>query len=105
MGLDEIYFWANTIKDWKKLLADDYYKQLIVDSLKHLTEKNKITVFAFVIMPNHIHLVWKLSEMNGKELPHASFNKFTAHEIIKDLKHRHQKMLPHFKVNEQERNY
>lgn len=26
--LDEIYFWTNTIKDWKKLLINDNYKQL-----------------------------------------------------------------------------
>ena len=60
MDLDEIYFWTNTIKDWKKLLINDNYKQLIINSLEYLTEKNKITVYAFVIMPNRRHLVWKL---------------------------------------------
>ena len=56
-------------------------------------------------MPNHIHLIWKLLEKNGKEMPHASFNKFTAHEIIEDLKKYHPQVLSVFKVEEKERQY
>lgn len=105
MDLGEIYFWTSTVKDWKKLLIQDTYKQWIIDSLKYLVEKNKITVYGFVIMPNHIHLVWKLNELNGKESPHASFNKFTAHKIVAHLKNNHQSVLSLFKVDEQERQY
>ena len=36
-------------------------------------------------MPNHIHLIWKLKAMNGKELPSASLLKFTAHQFRKQL--------------------
>lgn len=42
-------------------------------------------MFSFVIMPNHIHLIWRINEMNGEESPHASFLKFTAHEFKKML--------------------
>lgn len=37
-------------------------------------------------MPNHIHLIWKIKEANGKESSHASFLKYTAHEFKKLLK-------------------
>ncbi len=43
--------------------------------------------------------------MNGKEMPHASFNKATAHLIVKDLKNNHPVVLSHFKVEEKEREY
>ncbi len=33
-----------------------------------------------------MHVLWKMSALNGKEMPNASFNKFTAHSIIADLK-------------------
>ena len=36
-------------------------------------------------MPNHIHLLWQMLEMNGKETPAGSFAKFTAHEFKKSL--------------------
>ncbi|GAA5037096.1 transposase [Marivirga lumbricoides] len=105
MSLGEIYFWTCTIKDWKKLLARDKYKQIITDSLKQLVDKGLITLYSFVIMPNHIHLVWRLNKLNGKEMPHASFNKVTAHLIIKDLKENHHKVLPYFQVKEKERQF
>ena len=44
-------------------------------------------------------------DKNGKEMPHASFNKKVAHEIVKDLKLYHTQVLPFFKVNEKEREY
>jgi putative transposase len=75
----QIYFWTATINGWKQLLNNDEFKQVIIESLQHLSEKGKIDVFAFVIMPNHIHLIWRIIEPNGKESPHASFLKYTAH--------------------------
>lgn len=56
-------------------------------------------------MHNHLHLLWEMLEMNGKEMPHASFQKFTAQKIQKDLKRQHPEVLSHFQVNENERKY
>lgn len=33
-------------------------------------------------MPNHIHLIWRMLKLNGKEMPHASFMKFTGHQFL-----------------------
>ena len=60
-------------------------KKVILDSLLFLSEKGFITVYSFVIMPNHIHLIWKLNKMNGRELPKASFLKFTGHKLLTQL--------------------
>ena len=57
MSIGEVYFWTSTIKDWKYLLNQDKYKTLIIDCLKELVDKQLIKVYAYVIMPNHIHLV------------------------------------------------
>ena len=65
------------------LLKQDATKDLIINSVEHLTNAGKIDVFAFVLMPNHIHLIWKLNALNGKEMPHSSFLKFTAHSFRK----------------------
>lgn len=105
MFLNEIYFWTNTIKDWKPLLSQDKYKLQLIESLKELVKRGKIVVYAFVIMPNHVHIIWKMAAMNGKEMPHASFNKFTAHKITEDLRLHHPAVLHLFKVEEKERKY
>lgn len=105
MDLNETYFWTSTIKDWISILHQEKYKTIIINSLEELVKREKIKVFAFVIMPNHIHLVWKMISLNGKEMPHASFNKFTAHLFIKDLKLNHPNEISLFRVDEQERSH
>ncbi|MEQ8338409.1 MAG: transposase [Cyclobacteriaceae bacterium] len=105
MKLNEVYFWTDTIKDWSHLLADDAYKLLIINQLKSQVEKGQIKVFGYVIMPNHIYLLWQMIQLNGKEMPHASFNKATAHEIINDLKSGYPDKLSGFRVDEKERKF
>ncbi|WP_369426430.1 hypothetical protein [Pontibacter anaerobius] len=55
-----IAFFTATILEWKHLLKPDKYKQIIVDSLGYLVEQKRVKVYAFVIMPNHLHLLWKM---------------------------------------------
>ncbi|MBX2900982.1 MAG: transposase [Cyclobacteriaceae bacterium] len=88
MDLGELYFWTATINGWQKLLEKDSFKDIIISSLKYLCNKGKIDVFAFVIMPNHIHLIWRINELNGKETPQGSLLKYTAHEFKKMLSQR-----------------
>ena len=71
--IGEIYFWTATINNWNRLLLQDRYKDVIIESLQYLSNENKIDVFAFVIMPNHIHLIWRTKELNGKETAQGSF--------------------------------
>jgi putative transposase len=84
-SLAKIYFWTATIHNWLPLLETDNNKQIIIDSLKYLCDKNLITVYAFVIMPNHIHLIWQQNELNGKETAKGSLLKYSAHLFLKQL--------------------
>ena len=74
-----------TIHNWLPLLENDNNKKIITDSLKYLSDKNLITVYAFVIMPNHIHLIWQQNELNGKETAKGSLLKYSAHLFLKQL--------------------
>ena len=85
-SIGKIYFWTATIHNWYNLLEDDLEKETILNSLKYLSGKKLITVYAFVIMPNHIHLIWQLHANNGKESSKGSFMKFTAHLFKQHLK-------------------
>ena len=80
-----IYFWTATINSWHNLLHNDLYKDIIIDSWDYLSEKGKIDVFAFVIMPTHLHSIWRLNEPNGKETALGSFMKYTAHKFRQEL--------------------
>lgn len=105
MELRQIYFWTATIRKWQRLLERDTFKNVIIDSLNHLSNQGKLDVFAFVIMPNHIHLIWKVNEQNGKETTVGSFLKYTAHEFKKILKATDQSELMKYKVQARNKEY
>ena len=78
-----LYFRINAKHQWKLLLWTEEYKNVILRSLEYLTNTGKISVYACVIMPNHIHMIWKTLALNGKETAQGSFLKYTAHEFRK----------------------
>ena len=84
--LEKMYFWTATIHKWHSLLGKNENKQIVIDSLKYLSDKSLITVYAFVLMPTHLHFIWQLNKLNGRESPKASFLKFTAHKLLEQLK-------------------
>ena len=83
--IGNVYFFTATINNWFNLLAEDSYKQVIIDSLTYLNDSNKMSIFGFVIMPNHIHLILQTHQMNGKETVQGAFLKYTAHAFKKML--------------------
>jgi putative transposase len=103
--LNEVYFWTITIKNWDHLLKGDDYKTIIIESLVWLCAKQLVRIYGYIIMPNHIHLLWEQLKMNGKEFPKNSFEKFTAHAFRKKLMVEEPGTLERFAVNACDRQY
>ena len=104
MNLNSTYFYTATILNWCPLLQDSNSKNVIIESLSFLTSTKKSTIYGFVIMPNHIHLIWKNIEMNGKEYPDESFLKFTVHQFKKKL-NGNDKLKDRFRIDKIDRTY
>ncbi len=105
MDFGNIYFWTATINKWNKLLLQDSYKNVVISSLEYLSSSGKIDVFAFVIMPNHVHFIWRINEMNGKETPQGSFLKYTAHAFKMKLLDENPTALDFYKVDSHNKKY
>jgi putative transposase len=52
-------FFTATIQNWKPLLKQDTYKNIIINTLRVLVSEGKLTVNGFVIMSNHVHIIWQ----------------------------------------------
>ena len=98
-------FFTATIFEWNHLLADEKHKNIIVDSLRFLVSDKRIELNAFVIMSNHIHLIWQpLFDFKRSDIQ-ASFMKYTAQQLKHSLIKNNEKMLSVFKVNKYDREY
>ena len=107
LGLTEYYpqFFTATILEWKPLLQEDTYKEIILSSLRFLVDNNRIAVYGFVIMPNHIHLIWHIAEGHKREEVQRDFLKYTAQQIKWNLMKSNPALLEHFRVNAKDRIY
>lgn len=84
-----VQFFTAVCKDWLPLLQDDDAKRLIVEALKFRIAKGRFKICAFVIMPNHIHLIWRITANFKREDIQRDFLKFTARELATYLTQRH----------------
>ena len=98
-------FYTATIYEWKPLLADDKHKDIIVDSLKFLVKEKRIILNAFIIMNNHIHLIWQPMAGFAPSDIQASFMKYTAQQLKHSLIKNNGALLTEFKVNKYDREY
>ncbi len=98
------YFTA-TINEWKPILANDNYKDIIIGSLQNLVSKNRIELNAFVIMNNHIHLIWQALQSFTPMQNQSSFMKFTARQLLLSLLEDDKDLHASFKVNKYDRDY
>jgi putative transposase len=105
MEVGEIFFFTATINQWKPLLKQPAYSQVILDSLHYLCNKKLLDVFGFVIMPNHVHIIWRTNGLNGKETVQGSFLKYTAHRFKQLLQQTQPFYLGEFAVDAKNKKY
>ena len=103
--LNEVYFWTITVNKWQYLLKADENKMIIISSLQWLVQKEPVKIYGYVIMPNHIHLMWEQRAMNGKEFPKNSFEKFTAKTSVSNMKASNDSNLKNYVVAATDRQY
>lgn len=67
MESGQAYFFTATILNWNKVLDNDHYKLVITNSLMFQVEQKRIVLYAFVIRPDHRHLIWSINEKLASE--------------------------------------
>jgi putative transposase len=98
-------FFTATILEWKHLLKESEFKDIIINSLLFLKQEKSIVVYGFVIMPNHIHLIWHIQYGFKKDNVQMRFLKFTAQQMKFRLIDTKDPRLPKFFVNAKDRQY
>ena len=99
------HFFTATNLCWKKLLEPDKNKDVIIDSKRFLVEDKRVIIYGFVIMPNHIHLLWHLRAGKIREHVQRDFLRHTAQEIKKDMLVNNLEGLKPYLLNAKDRKY
>lgn len=76
-----VEFFTATCLNWQPLLLPDERKDILIDSLKFMVNDKRIWLYGFVIMPNHIHLMWRRQDEWVNKRTEQIFLKFTAQQI------------------------
>ncbi len=100
-----ISFFTATILEWRHLLKADSYKDIIISSMRYLVNDNRLKVFGFVIMPNHIHTLWKIHNDIKKDDLQRDFLKYTAQQMKFELLKDDPEKLKMFYVGAKDRKY
>ena len=78
-----LYFITTTAVQRVNLFHRDVVKRIIADSLNYIRVQHWIKLYAFVIMPNHIHIIVRFLEGYTLSDVMREFKKYTARQIIR----------------------
>lgn len=80
------HFVTLTLVEWIDLFSRERYKEIIIDNLNYCIKNKGLKVYAYVIMPNHIHMIIKsVGEQSLSELI-RDFKRYTAKVLYEKLK-------------------
>jgi putative transposase len=96
-------FFTAVCTDWLPLLQNDECKNVVIRALKYRVQIKEIGVAGFVIMPNHIHVIWRMSAQTKRENLQRDFLKITAKQIIDILQKQEPDMIKKITVNLKDR--
>jgi REP element-mobilizing transposase RayT len=79
------YFLTFTVVEWVDVFTRSIYADMIIDSLKYCQEHKGLTIYAWCLMSNHLHLVCSVDESNRLSDVVRDFKKYTSVNIIKAI--------------------
>jgi hypothetical protein len=76
-----------------------------LEAIQTRVRKEQLTVYAFVIMPNHFHAIWQLHDGVDRAVFQRDFLKFTARSILKFMKMNNDAILNKLSVDDADRKF
>ncbi len=83
---DRAYFITITTVEWVDLFTRLEQKKNIIESLEYCQKNKGLEIYAFVVMPSHIHLLCRSNNENNLADIMRDFKKFTSKKIINLIK-------------------
>jgi len=75
-------FCAVTAPDWIPVFIESRYVEPLLESLKFCRETKGLQLFAFLVMPNHLHLIAAADDLHAMMRDYKRFTSRTIHERL-----------------------
>ncbi|MCH2234904.1 MAG: transposase [Crocinitomicaceae bacterium] len=100
---DATYFVSFAVVDWIDVFTKNEYKNILVESLSFCQSNKGMEIYAWCIMTNHVHIVFRSSEDQPPQLLLGDFKRFTSNQIVEAIKQnpsegRKEFLLERFKI-------
>lgn len=79
------YFISFAVVNWLDVFTRNKYKNIIIESLHYCQKEKGMEIFAWCIMTNHIHLIFRSINSYKPELLIGDMKKFTSKAIVKAI--------------------
>jgi REP element-mobilizing transposase RayT len=86
------HFLTCSVVGWLPVFSHPESVEIVLDSWRYLQQHQRLTIFGYVILENHLHLIGSAEDL-AKEI--GDFKSFTARRIIDWLEERHLDAILH----------
>jgi len=80
-----IYFISFAVVKWLDVFTRNEYKQVIIDSLHYCQKEKGMEIFAWCIMTNHVHLIFRIVNGLLPEQVIGDLKRFTSKKIVREI--------------------
>ncbi len=80
-----LYYMTITVVGWIDVFTRKDNCEILLDSLRYCQANKGLTVYGYVIMPNHLHMVAWVNEPFQLTEVVRDFKKFTARQILEAI--------------------
>ena len=84
LNKEGIYFISFAVINWIDIFIRQQYFELVCDSLEYCIKNKGMVVYAYCIMPSHIHMIFSDNNANPSKLL-GEFKTFTSKNIRKEI--------------------
>jgi REP element-mobilizing transposase RayT len=83
-NLEGLYFVSFAVVNWIDLFVRDCYCMTFIDSLNYCRKQRGMEIFAWCIMPSHVHLVFRAKDGNPASLI-GRLKEFTSKKLQNEI--------------------
>lgn len=81
-----VYFVSFAVVEWLDVFTRNAYKDIAIESLAYCQKNKGMEIFAWCIMTNHVHLIFRSIQGLKAELLLGDFKRFTSKGIVAAIK-------------------